>query len=514
MSTTRLPHDERAQPISTGRTATSGGRHDGSLAWTVALSVSVCLLAFLWKTPINHDTAWYLVATAAWLDGAVLYEDIVEVNPPLNFYLTAPAVLLSDLSGTSLPQAQFAVISALLAGVLGWCWRLLPGHDPARRMLLLLALASALTLPFLVSVAQREHVMILLMAPWVIGKLSDTPNGEAGRAALAAIGLCLKPFFMLYPIALTLHEMATNRSWRPVFSRANLVFLFAGTVYMAGIAILHPQYFTEILPVARHVYGAYGLDTESVLRRFGVPGLILAVPLIVAVARREGSAALGRCAVLIAAATAIYLVQWTGYRYQFFPIASFAMLGLGWMLFTPGLVLTRPIKFLTIIALALMTYKPLTRGPYSSTVTEVLSLELAFLDQGTRLMSFSTFLSAGPSLALRNDMVWTSRYPALWLVPGAVNGLARPTCKTAPADCTSLAAIEARTREDILTDLIDNRPDVLVFDYSYGYIDAPGFSWDGFLGADPRWRTILGEFELVRDARNYDIYLHRSLMER
>ena len=40
----------------------------------------------MWGQTINHDTAWYLYATRAWLDGAQLYVDIVEVNPPLSFY--------------------------------------------------------------------------------------------------------------------------------------------------------------------------------------------------------------------------------------------------------------------------------------------------------------------------------------------------------------------------------------------------------------------------------------------
>ncbi|MEZ5870179.1 MAG: hypothetical protein R3D46_17950 [Defluviimonas denitrificans] len=37
--------------------------------------------------------------TRDWLEGARLYVDIFEVNPPLNFYLTVPPLILSDLTG-------------------------------------------------------------------------------------------------------------------------------------------------------------------------------------------------------------------------------------------------------------------------------------------------------------------------------------------------------------------------------------------------------------------------------
>ena len=56
------------------------------------------LLYFLQATP-NHDVAWYLVATDRFLDGARLYRDIIEVNPPLVFYLTVPPVAVARLTG-------------------------------------------------------------------------------------------------------------------------------------------------------------------------------------------------------------------------------------------------------------------------------------------------------------------------------------------------------------------------------------------------------------------------------
>ena len=228
MHTNGLTVKEISVPTSGDRWgATTAVRADIWTVWAIALVISGCLLALLWSTSINHDTAWFLVATETWLNGAVLYEDIVEVNPPLNFYLTAPAVLLAEAIGVAPAQGQFLVISVVLAGVLGWSGSLLAGISRGRRRLLVLGLAAALVLPFLFSVAQREHVMLLLMTPWVIGRVAGLENGHAARAGVAALGLCLKPFFMLYPLALTLHAMVAKRSLRPLFSADNMVFLAA-----------------------------------------------------------------------------------------------------------------------------------------------------------------------------------------------------------------------------------------------------------------------------------------------
>ncbi|MGH7526003.1 MAG: hypothetical protein ACREMX_04805, partial [Gemmatimonadales bacterium] len=41
------------------------------------------------------DTAWLLYAAERWLDGARLYVDLVEVNPPLIIWLNAIPVLVA-----------------------------------------------------------------------------------------------------------------------------------------------------------------------------------------------------------------------------------------------------------------------------------------------------------------------------------------------------------------------------------------------------------------------------------
>lgn len=72
---------------------------------------AISAAAFTWfrSAGINQDSAWLLVATEKWLNGAVLYRDIVEVNPPLIFFLTAPILRLEQVFGLT-PTANFHLV--------------------------------------------------------------------------------------------------------------------------------------------------------------------------------------------------------------------------------------------------------------------------------------------------------------------------------------------------------------------------------------------------------------------
>lgn len=68
--------------------------------------------------PLNHDAAWYLYVAGAWLDGKRLYVDILEVSPPVIVWLSAPAVALARLAGTSVGTTFRGWMFALAFGSL------------------------------------------------------------------------------------------------------------------------------------------------------------------------------------------------------------------------------------------------------------------------------------------------------------------------------------------------------------------------------------------------------------
>ena len=68
---------------------------------------------------MNHDPAWYLHMAGVWLDGATLYRDVIDTNPPLIVFLTALPVAISralNLAGPLVFKAFVFAAAALSVG--------------------------------------------------------------------------------------------------------------------------------------------------------------------------------------------------------------------------------------------------------------------------------------------------------------------------------------------------------------------------------------------------------------
>lgn len=62
------------------------------------LLVSAYTLSYAY---INNDVSWHIYVAMQILDGQVLYRDIIEINPPLVYYLRILPVWLATLLDTS-----------------------------------------------------------------------------------------------------------------------------------------------------------------------------------------------------------------------------------------------------------------------------------------------------------------------------------------------------------------------------------------------------------------------------
>jgi len=60
---------------------------------------------YFYNYPLNEDSVWIVYSTLKMLNGATLYIDIVEVNPPLIFLLNTIPVYLGELIGMKITIA-------------------------------------------------------------------------------------------------------------------------------------------------------------------------------------------------------------------------------------------------------------------------------------------------------------------------------------------------------------------------------------------------------------------------
>lgn len=495
----------------------------GTRAWQGHAGLAVAALAgaaawtMLHGRPFNGDTSWYLVATRMWMDGASLYSDVMEINPPMAFLITRAVLVFGDWSGlqdgTALLAALFMAIAVTVFLVDRLARQIPAGNVP--RTLLVAASAGALLITSLLDFGQREHIFLILALPWIVASAMRLAGWTLPAAAMAALalyavpGLLLKPHFLILPATFTLMQIVATRSLRPAFAADNLVFGGAAVLYLASILAFFPDYLALVVPIGRLVYGGYGgglADFLPWLMEDYVALLVAALLLAYLPRNAEGRFGAGLLAATLAF-TAIYLIQFKGWHYQLLPALGMALIASAWT----GALLLRAQRIVPLAIAMLIVYPclllPLMRGPHQNPVAHAMADAIGSDTEGKGVMVFASNVWAAFPMVNMTGMRWTSRYPSQWLVPGAIAGLA----STPETDVDRRKALEdmaAHARKTAAEDFVKNRPDIVIVDMreeKTGFGDIP-FDWLAFLKADPDFAEAWRDYRLDTEIPDYAIW--------
>lgn len=460
----------------------------------VAATAGLGIFAWFRDAYVNHDVAWYLVAGRQWMEGARLYTDLSEVNPPLAFYLTRLTLVLADLLSLADPAALAAFVALLTAVVIAWFARHVPNGAP-HRVPLIASVSLATVLPFLGHFGQREHLMFLFILPWAASALFDeNPLGGKGailRGLVAGIGICLKPHFLVFPLAVTAAEAVRQRSLRPILSAGNLAMGSIGLAYVILVSVLHREYFTIIIPDARLVYGAYALPFAlQVANLAPIPVGSALIVLLAARKSRFGATAL----VLCLAAIAAFVLQGNGFTYHAAPIHAFALIGLAGV----ATQAARPLCQAALVTIVLVAGNAVVEGGYRNPLSERLEARLQDLGlQPRRLLVWSTSLLPAFPLTLQANAEWTGHAASLWLLPGTLDLVDDPNADTDPRNPVRLRQQSLMARD------LGRCPDIVILDRVLPFQEKP-LDLRAYL--DPRTRLELDRNYTLRDSgRRFDI---------
>lgn len=295
-----------------------------------ALALALAALSLIAVAPayLNHDAAWYLYVVQRWFDGAGLYREVVDTNPPLIIWLSAPSVALARSSGWPATAVFKGFVFVLSVASILATRAIIRRSSPDREFLLIGAVVFLL-LPFVKGdFGQREHLAVLLMMPYaMLGAMRSDLIPSKFRAlvgAAAGVGFAIKPHFLLAWIGVEIVAFALER--RRAFRRADFVAVVAVFVLYAGAVVLFtPEYF-QVAGQVRRVYG--GLDSPvAVLVRLREVQLWLAALAVCAAIRWRRS---DRIPVVMFAVATGYLVaallQFKGWGYQLYPARVFLVL--------------------------------------------------------------------------------------------------------------------------------------------------------------------------------------------
>lgn len=502
---TRVSRSLKAAPVLAG------------LMWTVALLYHV-------QGAVNHDSAWFLYGTGEWLDGARLYVDLVETNPPMVFYLHLPPVLLSRIAGLGLMPA-FAIANLLLVLLSFLLCVHITGPARAERpwfwgTLLAGALATSLVVP-MESFGQREHLVVLLSLGYLFASAVRASGHSVGASAaaaaglLAGFGLALKPYYLLVPLLLELREVIRHRRLSAALRADTVAIAAVLLTYGVSVPILHPEYLRDIVPMASAAYSqGFGIPFGSFLvHRFTL--ILLGALVLYALARpamteRNATDTFWLAAVGFFGA---YLWQMKGFSYHLGPVLALTFVALLPLAADGPLVgdrgLSRPpqrlLAFLGTIIIATLV---VSGGRYPS--SRATPMYRVVEREAPR--TIATLGELAFPLVVEADVRWGSRFFLIWPVPGAWRGLYGPGADPSPQRERELNDILNWTRRAVAEDLQRFKPELVFIDERplKKQFDPMEFDWLGWATRDSVFVDEWRAYRLTERLDHLAVYARES----
>jgi len=482
----------------------------------------------------NHDNLFMLLGADRLLHGGRFYYDIFDPNPPLIFLLLEPVALLAHLTSVDVYVLFSAAVCLLIAWSTTRITALLLRLFESRRAAGLAAAFTYITIVCFLpgyQFGQREHIATILFCPWLFrsaleghGQLQSGEFSSIFETAVAAIGVLIKPFFLLLPMGMLLLRAIEHRGWRATLSRDAVVFSALTVFYLASITLLFPEYF-KVAQLIIEIYHYFDQRIAVVVRMFCLPPLVVVGALIMGelLQLADPSRTLLRhlgLAVAILFGCAVF--QHKTWDYHNLPALLLMPLTLALLIVAiwPSLIRMQAARRIGAIALlfGLLTVGWLVTVPWFVSnfrsgiafMAEPFSHTLAELAGRRRpVLAIATWGldSVFPAVSLLDDQ-WSSRTSPQLLVPAIVE-LSRGNS----ADHKRAAELRQIWARNIVTDLKRYRPLVIAVrtaDDHTAFAMEGRFNILGLLLEDSAFRRSWAAYHQERVIPNWTFYVRSS----
>ena len=518
----------------------------GSVLLLVAIIAAIGVYAIFQLQHANHDVSWLIQCAVRMLNGAVLYRDIIEVNPPLIILLIIAPIWLAEMLGLD-PTTAFHVFCIIIgAASLALCNRVDSGglfeRMPRTRALFYLLLAFFYFVYSIPHFGQREHLMIMLVMPYLV--LAAERRGQRHVGAklavtiglFAGIGLALKPFFLILWLAIEIYLALSAGSARRVLRVENLAIVLVQFAYALIIFLFFFAYVEEVVPFVGALYGSRNREFWLVAVHALFLGLIISFPIIAFQRRRLFKSPLFPILLIAAIAfLAAFLVQQKGWAYHLVPalVTSFT---LALMLLSAGIEagIGKPAKraqraVLALVFVAVLTYPvaqatglfqfypfnffaPLTPS-YRATLSRLDALVETYANKQP-IFALSAAVWPAYSLLSHGRARWPYRYPSLWPVPAFYKD---PLPSAGAPKYNSIQTMSAHERDfltAIVSDLLATPPKLVFVDAGSPKLTwrvgdptrSNDFDYVEYLHQDPRFGRFWRQYAKIETVERFDVY--------
>lgn len=450
----------------------------------VALTAVGCI-AFQWNTLINPDVAnltW--MAEQVW-GPAVYGRDLYDVCPPLCFMIYTPALPLAKLIGVD-PAIKVWLTCLACLSVAGF-WQ---ACDERLRLPLTIVFAMFISLAFYGQFGQREHVALMLCAPYAAGHASRR-GWSIVNGVMAGVGFAIKPYFLI-PLAFI---FLTRRRVRT----EEIAIALTGALYAVTLVLFFQPYLFEFLPKGRAVYWAIRSTTDTTPL---LAGLIIVPALVLAAASSPQPASRGLLAATLGFALAA-LIQYRGFAYHFHAAFGFFILFLAAKAFDP-----RRIVAVCAALLVLINAMMIGRANHAWIAGErdqkaLIAALKTELDQAPSFTSF-VMTSAFPNFPLVHHT--TARYEGLaifhFFAPAVRNTSRREEASAVAAPLAIGQAIRELQRKPAVV--------IVLRDGSYFQREDGAFDYLAWLSRDKGFRELWKDYTFHTYVEGYALYRRKE----
>lgn len=494
--------------------------------------------------PDDHDVAWAVYVAGRMLHGAKLYVDILEVNPPLIFVLSIPVKLLSQMTGLSdILTFELSVLALIVVSLVA-CASLLrllaPSRDDLflRRGLFLVAVFALFAVPASSNVfAQREHILVILLLPYLLAAAARAMRLPLGRGAaiwiglLAGIGIALKPFFVLPWVFVELYlaiELGPKRAW---LRTENVIIAVLLIVYAAAVVVFTPEYLA-LVAILREVYGGFlPMPYTEILtdwRAIYVEHAVLAVW----ITRPDDRTRELRRVLLLATIgfMGALLLQHKGWEYHWYPPLAGATLLLGVALLdavrnretasTLGLVRRAGFVIATVGLIVmgagvtktvLAGLNPAPHSPYMRDLTPRMTRLIREQASGESISALSSFPAPMFPAVNYTGVRWGSRFFHLWALNGPYRDQRWSHDSVRYHRPDQMGRAERFVYNGVISDLLRDPPRLLfVLMPPDGTLPTPKFNYIRYFSQDARFVHAMRDYALIDTIGSYRVYKRMS----
>lgn len=405
----------------------------------------VCSLFFiLWsylhqQIYLNTDTAWLLLCLERFLQGGTYSLDFYETNPPLNFLIYLPTLLVYKLSNWPIHLCFYLNIILYVSitfVIFMKLIKLLP-IDKSTYLCLLACFLFTQTWLMGPGFGLKDHLVYLWLLPFAALQYFSTMGLKSSKrltiiiSTLGALAICLKPYYVFIPACLLLHRLMVTKNIRSLFTVPDtLVPVLIGLSYLAATKLFFPDYFTEIIPSTLNSYSNQTpLDVSSKLSYLVFPAIGLALSFVLPKQANSSFSLMriivGLC-ILSTLCFIIFYMQNKGFHYQTFPALGFGvmafMLGIYGVTkayikdYVPVTVLS-PLIIMTLITQSFMLGqidRLLTPSEFTNLPLHQKIEELAW----NKIYGIYEMESLNQALPFYTDLQSASRFGRLWPLMG------------------------------------------------------------------------------------------------